>query len=89
MAGEGVAANNETALMYFRQAIDLDSPSGYDGMGLAYLHGIGAFCVCACACEAREAGRQGRHGNNAMKCARVVSVPVFSHQISHHREPPP
>jgi uncharacterized protein len=48
LLGEGVPANNETALKFFRMAVDRDSPSGYSGMGLAYLHGYGAPRALCC-----------------------------------------
>ena len=43
LLGEGVQASNETALKYFREAVQANIPSGYNGMGLLYLHGAGAL----------------------------------------------
>jgi len=40
-AGTGVVASNSTALKWFREAAERNSPSANFGLGFMYLHGYG------------------------------------------------
>ncbi|XP_026332861.1 protein sel-1 homolog 1 [Hyposmocoma kahamanoa] len=39
--GDGIKADNDTALRYFRKASELNNPVGQSGLGIMYLHGRG------------------------------------------------
>ena len=43
--GDGIKADNETALRYFRKAAELNNPVGQSGLGIMYLQVSDVTCV--------------------------------------------